>query len=222
MDEQRKIRFLYPPLVMLASLLWGIHLDPNTNLASLLQNRIFPVSDWNGIIGIVLGGGTVVIAFGFVISTVSISFLRLIFLIRGCWTGRKVDFEATVSSRCLKLLWAKLGLPQPPDDSKMLYAVVTFDHEKLPRPVHEWLRRRWSAFLISSHSVVALGFALFFGWSFNVELTICWIITSCVLMFVFLWAAVIAWIGNMRMIELQSDRDWDQWVDSPQDKTAKL
>lgn len=223
MDEQRQIRFLYPPFVMLASLLWGIHLDPNTSLVSLLQNRIPSVSEWSGIIGIVLGGGTVVIAFGFVISTVSISVLRFIFLVRSLCTCRRwTHFEATVSSDCLALLWSKLGLPQPVDESKMLSVIVTFDHEKLPQRMHEWLRRRWSAFLISSHSVVALGFALFFGRHLNVAFTIEWIITSCILMLLFLWAAIAAWIGNMRMIELQSARDWNQWANSPSDKTAKL
>lgn len=206
MDEQRQIRFLYPPFVMLASLLWGIHLDHNTSLASLLQNRIPSGSEWSGVIGIVLGGGAVVIVFGFVIATISISLLRLIFLIRSLCTCRWTHFEATVSSDCLKLLWPKLGLPNPVDECKMLYAVVTFDHERLPRRVHEWLRRRWSAFLISSHSVVALGIALFIGWHLNVALTRDWIITSCALMLLFLWTAVAAWIGNMRMIELQSVR----------------
>lgn len=170
MDEQRQIRFLYPPFVMLASLLWGIHRDPNTSLASLLQNGILSGSEWSKVIGIVVGGGAVVIVFGFVIATISISLLRLIFLIRSLCTRRWTYVEATVSSDYLKLLWWKLGLPNPVDERKMLYAVVTFDHEKPPQRVHEWLRRRWSAFLILSHSVVALGIALFIGWYLNVAL----------------------------------------------------
>jgi len=216
MDEQRQIRFLYPPFVMFASLLWGIHLDPNTSLASLLQNGILSGSEWSQVIGIVVGGGVAVIVLGFVIATISISILRVIFLIRSLCTRRRwTYFEATVSSDCLKLLWSKLGLPDPVDERKMLYAVVTFDHEKLPRPVHEWLRRRWSAFLISWHSVIALGIALFIGWYLNVALTRDWTIPSCALMLLFLWAAVAAWSGNMRMIELQSVRDWSHGADGP-------
>lgn len=223
MDEVRQIRFLYPPLVMLASLLWGIHLDPNTSLACLLQNRIPSISEWSGVIGIILGSGAVVIAFGFVISTISISVLRFCFWCYSKCTGRSAHFEVTVSSDCLKRLLPVLGLPvsEDNDKSKMFYAVITFDHEKLPPHVHEWLRRRWSAFLISSHSVVALGFALFFGGHLKVEITREWIITSCVLMLLFLWAAIAAWIGNMRMIEFQSERDWNQRADSTHDKTGK-
>jgi hypothetical protein len=195
---------------MFASLLWGIHLDPNTSLATLVQNRIPSGPDWSQVIGIIVGGGVVVIVFGFMIATISISFLRFIFLIRSLCTCRRwTYFEATVSSECLKLLWSKLGLPGPADERKMLYAVVTFDHEMVPRPVHEWLRRRWSAFLISSHAVVALGIALLIGWYLNVALTRDWRITSGALMLLFLWAAVAAWRGNMRMIELQSARDVD-------------
>lgn len=37
MDEPRQIRFLVPPFFFFAALLWGAHLDPQVELANLLD-----------------------------------------------------------------------------------------------------------------------------------------------------------------------------------------
>ena len=191
MDEQRQIRFLYPPFFLIGSLLWGVYLDPTTKLGDLLA--FIPSGiQWPQAITLLVGGSVLVIALGFLIGTLSLSLLRLLFFVFSLCRDHWYHFEASVSSECLAKIWPILHLPAQPDQSNMFRAVVTFDHEMLSRPVHDWLRRRWSGFLISTHSAVALLLALILGWRLPMRVTSEWVLTSCALVLLFAWCAVAA------------------------------
>jgi len=63
-DQERQIRFLYPPFFLLASLLWGLYLDPNRCLSDILPTTSFP-AEASKILGLIAGGGIFIIAAGF-------------------------------------------------------------------------------------------------------------------------------------------------------------
>ena len=110
-----------------------------------------------------------------------------------------------VSSKCLSkwcgCLWKGSSM-----NADELSAVVTFDHVVLKKPIHEWLRRRWSAFIISSNFIVAIILALLLSRHLPFSPTREWVIASVVLVFLFTWSAVAAWRGNMKMLEFQARR----------------
>src|SRR5438874_4849545 len=100
MEFNRQLRFLIPPFVFFASLLLGATIDPQSHLLTMLgQNGSF-----NGLpqlLPLVLAGGVAVVAMGFLISSVAIFVLRLIF----CWAWWRGHapggYEANVSKEAL-------------------------------------------------------------------------------------------------------------------------
>jgi hypothetical protein len=78
MDEDRKIRFLVPPMLFLASLLIGALSDPARRefIRGILEKPDLSKS----LIELVAGGGVVVLAGGYVFGTFSYFSLRVTFL----------------------------------------------------------------------------------------------------------------------------------------------
>jgi hypothetical protein len=87
-----------------------------------------------------------------------------------------------------------------------LFLAATFDHDRLPKPIHTWLLRRWNAFNISSSSIVALGLALLLGRRLGIQVWPEWFWTSIALGTVFGGTAAWAWRDTMGMIEFQARR----------------
>ena len=87
LDPERQARFLYPPLFFVASLLWGLHLDPVVSL-----DRVIPVGTLTGsldrIVTAVVTGTIILIASGFVIGALSIVLLKVLFLVPASLTKR--------------------------------------------------------------------------------------------------------------------------------------
>ncbi len=203
MDKERQIRFLYPPLFLLASLAWGLYLDPSKTLSDILPVTGATMGA-DKLIGVIAAGGTLVLVFGFLIGAISVSLLRLAF----CLFGR--EYEVVVSDACLDRIWAKLRTTQSKDTKQALYAGVTFDHELLSKGVHDWLTRRWHAFNISAHSCVALLLAHGLGWPLGIQQQAAWLCSTGVAVFFLVANAVVAWRETMGMIEFQSYRSLDK------------
>jgi len=200
-DQERQIRFLYPPFFLLASLLWGLYLDPNRCLSDILPTTSFP-AEASKILGLIAGGGIFIIAAGFLIGAVSVLALRLIFFMLG-----RRRYEASVSAECLKRIWERVHAAELPDTSKALYAVATFDHEIIPKSIHEWVGRRWSAFHTSVHSCTALVLAIVIGSRISIDVSVEWLVTTLIVCAILATNAFWAWRDTMAMIDFQSHRN---------------
>jgi hypothetical protein len=201
MDQDRQIRFLYPPFFLVMSVLWGLYLDPSRSLNKLLPiigNSTFSASE---ALGLLAGGGILVLALGFLIGSTSLTLLRCIF-----WIFGKCHFEAAVSPDALKSIGKYLRVIDTPSKKYVLSAVATFDNEILSPNVNGWIHRRWMAFTTSAHSCTAIFLATIICISLSITFTWAWIIPN-ILCFGFLALnAFFAWRDAMEMIEFQSQR----------------
>jgi hypothetical protein len=201
MDQNREIRFLIPPFFLFASLLWGAYLDPCIDLAALLK------PDSVDILGVIAAGSVLVIPLGFLIGSISVTILRIIFL-----SWKHQSYEADLSEDCLERIWSKLNTDQARDRKLTLYAAATFDHELLSTGIHEWLMRRWNSFNVSVHSCIALLLSHGMGCLFSINQDCRWWLTTLVLGSILLYTGVMAWRETMGMADFQSHRVLDNWT----------
>jgi len=81
MDNDRRIRFIVPPLFLLASLLWGACVDPAigwAGLHDLLPEDFLRTLDTVELLGLLAGGGLVLFPLGYIIGTLAYVVLRAI------------------------------------------------------------------------------------------------------------------------------------------------
>ena len=195
MDQERQIRFLIPPFVFILSLLWGAH------LAGIDLRPLFGVDAIKSILGILAVGAVTAIAVGFIISTISVNILRVIFCL-----FKKPAYEATLTDETLRRIWLQIKTKLPFDRNLALFAASTFDHELFSDGIHYWLMRRWSSFNISFHCCVALALSDAIAPFLPISQSYFWGITSIVLGLFFLLNAICAWRETMHMLDFQSYR----------------
>lgn len=195
MDQNRQIRFLIPPFFLIASMLWGVHLDPCFDLSKQLSELSLQLS-----LAVIAGTTLTIVPLGFLISVISISFIRLIFL----KTGRKYD--ALYEEDTVRRIWPILKSKLDPHRDYTLYAVATFDHEIVDKGIHGWVMRRWSAFHVSVHSAVAIGLSHLFALFLPIKQTRIWILSSIIFVILLVINAVIAYRETKGMLEFQSHR----------------
>lgn len=195
MDQDRQIRFAIPPFFMLASLLWGGY------LGGLDLSPIFRPGTAKEVLGLLAAAAVAVVPMGFLISTLSVTFLRLLAYLSGNPT-----YEAVLSDATLKRIWMQLQSTQSSEKELTLYAAATFDHELLATGIHTWLLRRWNSFNVSAHSVVALLMAHAVAPILQIPQTFIWAISSFLIVGVLVFTAINAWWETMAMIEFQSYR----------------
>ena len=140
MDEFRRIRFLYPPIILFAALTWA--LKPGQILAVLARKDL----NWPEVF---VGGGAVVVVSGYVIGTVSILFLHIV-------TRGKTDVP--MSKDNVETLWREWRRKEEEalGAKDEMCVVASFDHAVLPERLASWLDRRWNAYNTSAHTVTAL------------------------------------------------------------------
>ncbi len=212
MDKDRQIRFLYPPLVLVGFWLLAVKLDPNRTLSSFLPNLVAGGGLTAGeLIAVITGGGAVVLVAGYLIGVVSVVSLRVTFAI--C---RRKTYEVQWSRAWHRLVAKKVGLSND-GDSEILYLVAILDHLLIPKEMHSWVFRRWSAFNVAIHSCAALVLALVLvylsGLSPNWEWTLMWLGSLLVLA----TQSVFAWRDTMGMLEFlsQDGLRLDRQTDDP-------
>ncbi len=225
METNRQVRLLIPPFVLLVSLAWGAALDPANPLKGLFTalsptSTVSVADSTTKIVGLLAAGGILVVALGFLISTISIFFLRLLFLPWWMWAywkhGTRLHYEATLSpatlTRLSTALDKSLGLKADPDGSKRaLYLAAAFDHILLPPGIHDWLGRRWNMFNVSVHSMVALGLSLLVGGILTIQIEREWSLAVGGLALALGVNAVLAQRETMKMVEFLSHRaTWPQ------------
>ena len=143
LDQLRELRLLLPPFFFFASLASGAYLDPKFQLLCKLHQ----FKDSQAIVIASVGAATVPV--GFLIGIISMMLLTALSR-RTRWQQWDVPHcESTVSA-----MWRRLGIPR--QKRLDLQAVSTFDRVVIHKEILDWLVRRWTAFLVSVNSIVAL------------------------------------------------------------------
>ena len=117
----------------------------------------------------------------------------------------------------MKAIWEKLGLSEPPK-SRARYGAL--DHYLMKKPIHDWIYRRWGAFLIASQCVVALALSIPFAHALHVHMTWKWLFTVIGVMAVFVWPGRTAWREAYQMFELVAG--FDYLTGDPKKEEAQL
>lgn len=158
MDKDRQIRFLYPPLIFLSSISLGVWLDyPNSFSVSV--SNILANANTTNVLATLLGLGSLVLVLGYLIGTVTILLLRLLFI------TNRFNYEFKLSKQTYEEI-GKLIFKNKSDiveKKERMYAAVVFDHSYINDRIHGWIVRRWNSFMIASFSVIGLLGSLVFG-----------------------------------------------------------
>jgi hypothetical protein len=188
MDEFRKVRFLYPPLVLAGAIALAFYFDPYESI----QGRYFssPGRDPTFVWTILIGGGTGILAAGYVLGTASVVLLRL-------WP--KGYYDAAVLPQDRPTLWTRVGRHGSPESAQDLSAVAAFDHGVLPAGLREWINRRWQAFNLSVHTTLALLLAFWIVQAAKLNPTSTWYWINSTLVLIFACHSYSAWMDTARM-----------------------
>lgn len=189
MDKDRQIRLLIPPFSFMASLLLGWFLGGGS--ISILQTK-----DGIYYLALLLAGGFLAVPLGFLITSISIILLKMFSL-----------YDVRFSQKALEDTAVALHMPSEAVRKNSFYAIVTLDHDLSPKGIHEWTRRRWSAFNAASHSCVALALAFITATiSTPIHVTWSWGVVSFAMMMVLARLAYVSWNETKKMLEFQAQR----------------
>src|SRR6266852_3907251 len=132
MDEDRRIRFLIPPILFVAFLLLGALLDQKTRDFMAEHFREY---DWPKLlISLLAGGGLIVFALGYVFGTLTYFVLRGSFWLR--WRLQRSPgrfHEVALSKDAFPRVWGRLGASGTAERKFELSAGAAFDHSILRR-----------------------------------------------------------------------------------------
>lgn len=195
MDKERQIRFLYPSFTFLLSLVLGASLDVNGRFVKNLSD--FTEDDnLTTIIVALFGLGSLVFVLGYLIGTISLILLRIVFFFN------RFSYEFVLSDKTYKEIGKLIlkGHDKTLRKKEKMYAAVVFDHSYINERVHSWIIRRWNAFLIASFSVVSLAASLIFGKSLGIAYRWGWTITVIIFMCCLILQAILSYVDTMRMI----------------------
>jgi hypothetical protein len=204
MDEERKIQLLYPPLFFVVAFMAALLTDPchGPDIRKLFEKDI----DFETVAGLIAAGSVVVLVFGFVIGTVTITILRFL----GC-VLLDGSYEARLPKYAHDNIYQALGLAEklPHECCRKkyrLYSAATYDHECTSESVHRWVLRRWSSFNICVSSITALVLAIAFVGLFSLRPRYEWFVIVLPIIPILFIQAVCAWIDTMLMLEFQALR----------------
>lgn len=211
MDEDRRIRFLVPPLLFVASLGWGMWLDPawKSTISALLITGNSDKSIGQAIT-LLAGGGIIVFTVGFVIGTAGYVILRLSFLLvsRFIWSRSEIiTHEVGLDDKSLRLIWSKIKASGDFDRSAAFIAAMAFDHgilQEINPGVHRWIVRRWNAFSISVTSFFGLVLSMIVGCCASIQFTNAWRIPLVIVLVIFCFSAYFSWRDTMSMLAFQA------------------
>ena len=199
MDKDRQIRFLYPPLILICSIALGCYFDNSIILKDEISKFFHDETNAKIVVAIFAGSSTILVL-GFLLSTITIFFLRLFF--------RKNDFNYEI--KLSEDVYQKIGGQILRKGESLItkkdkhFAGIVFDHGFIQRNIHQWMVRRWNAFIISSSSILALLTSLILGLFLNISLSLYWLLCSLPLIAIFTINARYSWKDSMDMLEFMS------------------
>jgi hypothetical protein len=199
------------------SLVWGAWFD--TNQRQIIIEHL-KVDQLSSLIGLAAGGGFVVFAFGYIIGTFTYAILSVFFYLKALSCGGSQYHEAAFSCSDLKTIWQRTGHLGKVDRKQELSAVAVFDFGRIREKhegVHQWLMRRYTAFIIGSTSVTGLFFSFVIGnrvleipWKPEWYVPVLFLIAACA------YVAWCAWKDGRRMgafLAQMPDTFWNKSTD---------
>jgi hypothetical protein len=186
MDEIRKIRILFPPVILILSLAVGDYFDPAKAL------RI--TTSWD----ILAGGAVLILASGYLIGSLT----HLLFVLLGCMNGFR---ETNVNENSLKKILNLLGADKIESSFDQLYPVAAFDHAYIHKEVHSWIQRRWHACFTSTNCLVALIIAIIIGAIHHIRMSWGWGIFTLIFIIALIVHAKRAWDDVKNMVQFQAE-----------------
>lgn len=192
MDDLRRIRFLFPPFVMMLSLAYGACLRDMICLNANIKDTV-----WASAFSLLTAGAVAVLAGGYLLGTISGALFAAVFKIQGFR-------EVRVSDDCLFRIRRILKVPQVVQIRDHLYPLAVFDHAVIHPKLHEWLQRRWHTCYTSMNCAVALVLSMPLGLSIGIPFSWPWlsvIIGLTLALVAHVWRA---WHDLVYMIEFQS------------------
>jgi hypothetical protein len=186
MEAERRWRFVIPPAVLFASISWGATIDPVNKGRELFtalraEDRIVPL-----VIG-AFAGGVLVVAIGYILSTVTISVLSLI------WRRQHGGYEAGVGSVAEHAIWNVLfgsaGTKMSSQSETVFNALVVYDHWLIPKDLHAWIQRRWQSIMLASNTATAVIVAPVVGIALDIRPTWPWVVASAAVAFLLMVSA---------------------------------
>jgi hypothetical protein len=201
MNPDRQIRFLYPPVLILAFLAWAIFEDSRASAKFVSTITAVP-EPLKGTISAVIGGTTAILIIGFTSGTVTFVTLRLIFLV-----FRRQTHEVPISDAMRTRIWHAVLPHAPLIPSRILFATAYLHFGRCPKEVTEWIARRWNAFNISAN--ISFGIAVVMmcvGW-FGVicPASFAWFYVGLSGITLFFVNALIAWNDSKGMLHFCAD-----------------
>lgn len=194
MDKERQIRFLYPPFFFILSFYFGASLG-DTYFVQQIDSFFRSLKD--NIILTILSVSSFVLTLGFLIGTITIFLLRVLFIFN------RFNYEILLSNKSYdkigSIVFKKSNDKMTKSDK--FFAGVVFDHEFMPKSIHAWCVRRWNSFLISCSIVISLILAILLGMYCKIPIENLWINVTIFLVLLFCIQAYISWKHTMKMIE---------------------
>lgn len=194
MINERQIRFLYPPFILLGSLFLGVCFDKTLSWGIIKAN----FGATNNLVGTIIGGGILVLVSGYIIGTITITALSVFFI------RNNGIYEVNSKQKFDKIGEIILNPGGKIEDNEKLYAFVTFDHKFLPDNIHEWIQRRWSSFHTSANAVTSLVLSVFVGHALGINIWTWWLGILSALIIIYFYHACRARRETIAMINFQT------------------
>lgn len=201
MDNERQIRFLYPPLLVVLYFLLGWLSDCQGRQE--LECLVKELTELGALYGL-FASGSVILVVGFVLGTVTYLLLRLFARVLDSET-HEIPCDTEMREAIWRATGSDTGLPK---NDYLLMAGVWIDFVHCKDGVHEWIVRRWNAFNTSANIVVGVVIVLPWGSAIWRERDIppIWYCLGFFLIGGFLINALIAYSETMRMIRFAAQK----------------
>lgn len=204
MIEERNLRFLYPPMVIVSSMLllcfmtdgYKDQLDPNLKK---ITNDLAELGDLaTGIlsIGFLLFVGHVIGLFTVLFLTAFSNFCR---------------WKSTYEFHFSEIIWEVInqkngrGHLKHTDNRDDLSAGISYDHEQITEENQKWLSRRWNSFFISANCCLAFFLSIVLARVIGFEVNCPWVIINLVMAALFFIHARLSWKQSMNFVIYQLD-----------------
>lgn len=191
---------LIPPFFLLASVLWASYLSGD--LGAFLHSTKDEAATLKSVLSVVAVAGVATLPLGYGIGVFTLTILGFF---SPLFPQRA--FDVPISDGGMKVIWRKLGLPEQ-TKNRARYGAAVLDHYLMKKPIHDWLFRRWSAFLIASQCVLALVLSIPFAHALHIHMTCKWLSTVLGVMAIFICQARTAWREAYEMFELVTECDY--------------
>lgn len=205
MNTDRQIRFLYPPILVLAYFLWRFLEDERGRSAICNLYRFAKQEDFvSGGITLALAAGTLVVVLGYLLGSITYFVMRLLAVVFGHRTH-----EATFNRTDRELIWQAVmpaSVKYRREDAWL--ASVWVDASLAGRDIHEWTARRWNGFNLAANICmgIVLTFVAFAVFAGNWSVTKTWVAVGVIAEVGFGTIAVLAWKDTMGMIRFSAER----------------